>query len=258
MRRFYSRRENFTENKVTLDEGETRHLRDVLRLKTGDIVNVFDGVGDEFECRVKEIKKRSADLAILKNVEPTAPESHLDLTICAAILKGDKADFSVQKLVELGVNRFVPMLTARTEVKPKDAAKRVERWRKIAFESAKQCGRARLMRVDDIATFEEKMQNPARPGPPPEHLRAGRQSKGGPEPQLILFSERNGEPFNIKAPQQTLTAFLGPEGGWDDAELDLTKQLRIPIYTLTGRIMKADTAAIAISAILQHRFGDLN
>ena len=258
MRRFFSPRQNFDDGTVTLDESETRHLRDVLRLKIGEFVNVFDGEGREFECRVDAIQKRSTELAIVKEVEPTAPESNLDLTVCAAILKGDKTDFAIQKLVELGVNRFVPMLTARCDVKPKDAAKRVTRWRKIAFEAAKQCGRAKLMQIDDVASFDESMQKPARPGPPPEHLRAGWQSNGETERRLILFSERDGARFNFQMPPIELTAFFGPEGGWDDAELKTAKDLDVPIFTLHGRIMKADTAAIAISAILQHRFGDLN
>jgi 16S rRNA (uracil1498-N3)-methyltransferase len=251
MRRFFSPPENFTENIITLDEGETRHLRDVLRLNVGDIVNVFDGGGREFECRVEEIQKRSTALSILKEIKPTAPESNLDLTICAAILKGDKTDFAVQKLVELGVSRFVPMLTVRSDVKPKDAAKRVERWRRIAFEAAKQCGRAKLMTVDEVVSFEEKMQKPAVQKP-------ARSKDENSDRLLILFSERDGKAFNISSTPTSLTAFLGPEGGWDDAELELARDLEIPIFTLHGRIMKADTAAIAISALLQNRFGDLN
>jgi 16S rRNA (uracil1498-N3)-methyltransferase len=237
-RRFYAPPENFSTGHVSLDEGETRHLRDVLRLKIGDAVNVFDGAGNEFECRVDSIAKRSASLSVNSKVEATAPESKLDLTICAAILKGDKTDFAVQKLVELGVNRFVPMLTGRCDVKIKDATKRVDRWRKIAFEAAKQCGRVKLMTIGDVEDLETAIRSKA-------------QGK-------ILFSERDGETFNIKSAPASLTAFLGPEGGWDDAELNLAKELNIPIFTLHGRIMKADTAAIAISAVLQHRFGDLN
>jgi 16S rRNA (uracil1498-N3)-methyltransferase len=254
MRRFFSPPEKFSDSSVTLDESETRHLRDVLRLKPGDSVNVFDGEGREFECRVDAIQKRSTDLSILKGVDPTAPESILNLTVCAAILKGDKTDFAIQKLVELGVNHFVPMLTVRCDVKPKDAAKRVTRWRKIAFEAAKQCGRAKLMLIDEVAKFEDALQKPEMQKPASSergHITSMSEAK-------ILFSERDGESFKIETPPTSITAFLGPEGGWDDSELDLAKQLNVPVFTLHGRIMKADTAAIAISAILQHRFGDLN
>ena len=238
MRRFYAPADNFQDNIVMLDEGETRHLRDVLRLRVGDLVNVFDGIGNEFECRVERIEKRSASLSVISKTDPPAAESNLDLTICASILKGDKTDFAVQKLVELGVNRFIPMLSARCDVKPKDAAKRVERWRKIAFEAAKQCGRAKLMSVEEVGNFEQLISNQ--------------------EGKAILFSERDGEPFAISGKPKSLAAFLGPEGGWDDSEIDLARENKLEIITLSGRIMKADTAAIAISAILQHHFGDLN
>ena len=262
MRRFFSPPENFTKTNVALDESETRHLRDVLRLKSGEAVTVFDGDGREFECRIDEIQKRSTNLSILKEIPPTAPESDLDLTVCAAILKGDKTDLAVQKLVELGVNTFTPMLTARCDVKPRDAARRVTRWRKIAFEAAKQCGRAKLMSIGEVVEFKEALQKQASSerGQPARMSEAKMQkparSKGG--QSGILFSERDGETLNIETPSASLTAFLGPEGGWDDSELDLAKELHVPILTLKGRIMKADTAAVAISAILQHRFGDLN
>jgi 16S rRNA (uracil1498-N3)-methyltransferase len=238
MRRFYAPPDKFGQNSFTLEESETRHLRDVLRLKIGDNVNVFDGEGREFECRIEDVQKRSTDLSILREVPPTALESSLDLSICATILKGDRTDFAVQKLVELGVTKFIPMLTVRCDVKPKDVARRVERWRKIAFEAAKQCGRAKLMTIGEVVGFETAIRSDA----------AGK----------ILFSERDGDIFKADQQPSSLTAFLGPEGGWDDSELELGRKLEIPIFTLHGRIMKADTAAVAISAILQHRFGDLN
>jgi len=242
MRRFFAPSENINDGQVTLDESETRHLRDVLRLRAGETVNVFDGVGNEYESRIDQIGKRETTLSIVQRIQPPAAESDLDLTICASILKGDKTDFAVPKLVELGVNRFVPMLSARCDVKPKDAAKRVERWRKIAFEASKQCGRARLMSIEEITDFKTCLSREAE--------KADR--------DLILFSERDGTPFYITKTPASVTAFLGPEGGWDDVEIEAAANVGSDVITLQGRIMKADTAAIAISAILQHRFGDLS
>ena len=239
IRRFYAPPQSFHEGVVSLDEGETRHLRDVLRLRKGDPANVFDGDGREFECAVEQIQKRTSVLRILTPVEPAAPESKLDLTLCAAVLKGDKTDIAIQKAVELGVNRFMPMITARCDVKPRAAAGRIERWRKIVLEASKQCGRARLMRVGEVSTFEDLI----------------RHRTGG---ELMLFSERDGGALQISTKPNGITAFLGPEGGWDDSEIALARGYGADVITLHGRIMKADTAAIAISAILQHNFGDLN
>lgn len=244
MRRFYSPPNNFADGRVMLDEGETRHLRDVLRLQVGDTVNVFDGAGNEFESKIEKIEKRSSSLSVLRKTEPPAPESNLDLTLCAAILKSDKTDVAVQKAVELGVNRFVPMLTARCDVKPKDAVKRVERWHKIALEASKQCGRARLMEIGEVSIFENVIRKST------TNLKTNQ--------TIFFFSERDGGKFEPVTKLKSITAFLGPEGGWDDSEIDLARELRAEVITLKGRIMKADTAAIAISAILQHHFGDLN
>ncbi len=244
MRRFYSPPDSFAHGCVTLDENETRHLRDVLRLQPGDTVNVFDGIGREFECRIEKIEKRASLVSVIRKTEPPAAESHLDLTLCAAILKSDKTDIAVQKAVELGVNLFIPMLTARCDVKPKGAAKRVERWRKITLEASKQCGRARLMEIGDVSPFDNLIRKTA--------------GKLKPDKKIFFFSERDGEKFNVAIKAKSITTFLGPEGGWDDSEINLARELGAQVITLKGRIMKADTAAIAISAILQHHFGDLN
>ena len=239
MRRFYAPPKSFDGSFVSLDEGETRHLRDVLRLRSADSAYVFDGEGREFECVVEQIEKRTSALRIIGPVEPAAPESKLDLTLCASVLKSDKTDVAIQKAVELGVNRFIPMITARCDVNPKSAANRVERWRKIVLEASKQCGRARLMQLDEVSTLEDQ-------------IRVGDRGK------LMFFSERDGGNLQLTEKPTAITAFLGPEGGWDDSEIALARETGADVITLHGRIMKADTAAIAISAILQHKFGDLN
>ena len=94
----------FETQTVTLAADEARHLRDVLRLKSGDEVYVFDGVGREFRCTVVNTKRDSAELQIDSEVEPAKPESQLQLNLCVALLKGEKFDLVVQKATELGVS----------------------------------------------------------------------------------------------------------------------------------------------------------
>lgn len=235
MRRFYAAPDQFNEGIVTLDGEEVRHLRDVLRLRTGDEVRVFDGAGREFACRIESIRKRDAELAVINEVEPASPESALDLTLAAALLKGEKFELVVQKAVELGVNTLIPLQTVRCDVKPGNAEKRLERWRKIALEAAKQSGRARLMKIGEIAELKSVL-----------------------DPGCVLFSERDGKSFSEVGEGKKITAIVGPEGGWDDSELKAAESSGCKIVTLGGRIMRAETAAISITAILQHRFGDIN
>jgi 16S rRNA (uracil1498-N3)-methyltransferase len=241
IRRFYSPPSAFSTSTITLDEDETRHLRDVLRLKVGDTAHVFDGEGKEFACTVEAIEKRKSTLTIKSEVTPSSPESPLDLTIASVLLKGDKLDVVVQKAVELGVNRFIPMTSARCDVKVGDAAKRADRWRRIAMEATKQCGRAKLMHVADVTEYSKLLDE-----------------TNDANLTRIHFSERDGESFDAVSGATRILAFIGPEGGWDDAELEKAAAAGIRSITFGGRIMKADTAAITVASILQHRFGDVN
>ena len=239
MRRFYSPKENFSNDVVIFDLDETRHLRDVLRLHVGDKVQVFDGEGNEYLCRIQSIEKKETILDVLGPITPEAPESGLDLTLAVAITKGEKFDLVVQKAVELGLSRLVPIFTKRCDVKPGGSEKRLERWRKIALEACKQSGRAKLMSVDhpiDFSKFLGQLET---------------------KDIAILFSEREGGSFEDLTSNDKITAFIGPEGGWDDEELEIARQHGLQIVTLGGRILRAETAAIVCAALLQHRFGDL-
>lgn len=214
---------------------ETRHLRDVLRLRVGDVVRVFDGEGDEFEAKIGSITKGNASLKVIRKLEPMSQESPLELTLAVAILKSDKFDLVVQKAVELGVSRLIPLETIRSDVRPRDPASKAERWRRIALEATKQCGRAKLMQIDQPIGFADLP----------------------PDSQAFLFTERGGMPFPGSIDSKRITAIVGPEGGWDDSELKLAAKKGFLLITLGGRVLRAETAAIAITAILQHRFGDL-
>jgi 16S rRNA (uracil1498-N3)-methyltransferase len=242
MRRFYVPDKIRPGETVLLGPEETRHLRNVLRLREGDLVNIFDGEGGEFLAEVREISKNSIAVLVGQRIAPSAPESALVLTLAVAILKGEKFELVVQKAVELGVKRLVPLVTARGDVKPKDAAGRAERWRRIGLEAAKQCGRAALMKIDEPLSFAD-------------YLGILKEGVGG---EMFFFSERGGESFPDLSGVEKMTAFIGPEGGWDESEIELAREAGFRVVTLGGRTLRAETAAIAIAAIIQHRFGDLS
>jgi 16S rRNA (uracil1498-N3)-methyltransferase len=240
MHRFFSAPDNIHDSTVILDRDETRHLRDVLRLTSGETVNVFDGAGREFECKILNIRKNETELSIAREISPPASESSLDLTLAAAMLKGEKFDLVVQKAVELGVAKLTPLRTARCDVLSKDSAKRVDRWRKIALEASKQSGRATLMQIDEPVEFETVLTSFEQPE------------------NVLFFSERAGGKVPKDYSSKKITAIVGPEGGWDDSEIYKARSKGIPIITFGGRILRAETAAIAVTAILQHRLGDVN
>lgn len=245
-RRFYAPPEAFNSHSrtVRLEADEARHLREVLRLQPGDEVDVFDGTGKEFRCAIESSRRDTALLNVLEEIEPASPESPFQITLAVALLKSDKFDLVVQKATELGVVRVVPVMTRLADIKLKDesdANKRVTRWRRIALEAAKQSGRAFVPEITVPVAFAELISAPKS------------------NDRKVLFSERQGESFDsMEHKHGPMTALVGSEGGWTKDELDAAETAGWKLITLGGRTLRAETAAIAVATLLQHRFGDLN
>ncbi|HVF56535.1 MAG TPA: 16S rRNA (uracil(1498)-N(3))-methyltransferase [Pyrinomonadaceae bacterium] len=251
-RRFYAPPQSFARDgaRVALSVEESRHLRDVLRLRAGEEVFVFDGDGREFSCVVEDVGGRGAlTLAVGARVEALRPESPLSLTLAVALLKGEKFDLVVQKATELGASLIAPVITRRADVRLRDAgdaARRAERWQRLALEAAKQSGRARVPSVATPISFASLVTNEHSP---PDEMR-------------LMFSERGGHGLKEISVEHTsaarsVTALVGPEGGWDDEEIAHARTSGWTVVTLGGRTLRAETAAITVAALLQHIYGDL-
>ena len=241
-RRFYAQPSAFADQTVTLGTDEARHLRDVLRLQSGDEVYVFDGAGREFRCRVANVGRNEVELGIDAEVEPAKSESQLQLKLCVALLKGEKFDLAVQKATELGVSEIVPLITRHADIHLRDstdAAKRVSRWQRIALEAAKQSGRAFVPEISTPVAFDSALDV---------------------DGLGVMFSERLGDSLEslkkLSAPS-AVTALIGSEGGWSDEEIESARARDFHVITLGGRVLRAETAAIVVTALLQHIFGDL-
>ncbi|HEY0404264.1 MAG TPA: 16S rRNA (uracil(1498)-N(3))-methyltransferase [Pyrinomonadaceae bacterium] len=249
-RRFFAPPEAFApeSGSVTLALDEARHLRDVLRLERGAEVYVFDGLGREHRCEVQEFARGLVKLYVLEEVEAARAESPLDLRLAVALLKGEKFDLVVQKATELGVTRVVPVVTKQADVRlrdEQDGARRVARWQRIALEAAKQSGRARVPLIAAPLGFLSIVEAQAQD-----------------EEQRVMFSEREGRSLAkmIEASPalvKTATVLVGPEGGWTDEEIRHAQAAAWSIITLGGRTLRAETAAITATALLQHLWGDL-
>lgn len=238
-------------NQVRLSEDESRHMRDVLRLRAGDEAFIFDGEGREFACIVSDAggRKLDATLEVRGQAEPPCAESPLALTLAVALLKGEKFDLVVQKATELGASHIAPITSRRADVRLRDdadSARRVERWRRVALEAAKQSGRARVPKVASPVALESFITVAAQTA----ELR-------------MFFAERAGDGLDSLALEaetrpSAVTAIVGPEGGWGDEEIALAREHGWKIITLGGRTLRAETAAIVVCALLQNIFGDLN
>ncbi len=250
-RRFFAPPEAFADTDgraVLLAEDEARHLRDVLRLERGAEAFVFDGEGREYRCAVEESGRVRVMLKVLEQVEAARRESPLNLELAVALLKGEKFDLVVQKATELGASKVLPVVTKQADVRlrdERDAARRVSRWQRIALEAAKQSGRALVPTIAAPLLFASLVEAFAE------------------APKLrLMFSEREGRGLSETIGKAStgisaVTAMVGPEGGWTDEEIEQARAGGWNIVTLGGRILRAETAAISVAALLQHLFGDL-
>ena len=215
---------------VVLPQEEAHHLIHVLRLSEGDTVALFDGNGRAANATVAHITGDAVEL-VVGDALP-ANESALDMTLAVAVPKGDTMSLTVQKLTELGVTTIQPLVSDNGEM-PRDAiVKRIERWQRIALEAAKQCGRSRLPSIEPPRTFEEIAHHGA----------------------LLLTP---GAPPLSESPPASTIVFVGPEGGWSEAELHVASDRNLSVFGLGPRTMRTETATIAAATLMQWLGGDL-
>ena len=248
--RFFASPEVIDNGTIRLAAEESHHLARVLRLREGEMVSAFDGLGTEWECEIAAIHKSECRLSILKKLE-TVVESPLRLTLAQALVKGEKFDLVVQKATELGVSRILPVITEHCEIRKNEERneQRLQRWQRISLGAIKQSGRRRLVEIAQPVKFQQFCRN----------------LQG--EPALI-FSEKTGSEKTgsekvarglppLAAQDSGLTVVIGPEGGWSDAELDLAiSSGLIPVH-LGPRILRTETAAITAVTLAQYHYGDL-
>jgi 16S rRNA (uracil1498-N3)-methyltransferase len=241
--RFYATPSQFDRSTITLDSDESHHLSRVLRLGEGARVFVFDGLGNEWECEISRVSRGAVELNLIRRLDDVV-ESPLNLTLAQALIKGDKFDWVVQKATELGVTRIVPLITDHSDLRSAadSAGRRLERWRRIAHESVKQCGRRRPVEITDRINFEDFCQT-----------EAGKNN--------LIFSERGGLSLRDVVAKRgsisQLNLFVAPEGGWSDSEIELSGRSGfIPVH-LGSRILRTETAAMAAVILSQHLFGDM-
>jgi len=242
MRRLFIAPDRIGGEEIFLQAREIRYLIRVLRLEPGDQVIVFSGEGREFVTELICDEPRGFSLVIRETFEPQR-ESPLRLTLAQGLLKGEKMKFVIQKTTELGVASIIPLVTSRAIPMVEQAREtlRLQRWEKVAQEAAKQSGRVTVPRVHPFMQFEELLDSKEGTG-------------------LILWED---EPFPLGRALSTLgspemlTVAIGPEGGFSEQEMTAAQKSGFVSAGLGARVLRAETAAVAVVSILQHTFGDL-
>jgi 16S rRNA (uracil1498-N3)-methyltransferase len=195
----------------------------VFRLKTSDRVIVFDGSGSEFECYFSLLSKKEAILNIVEKREiKNVPK--IDLTIFQSIIKKDNFELIIQKCTEIGVTAFRPIISERSEKKDLNT----ERLQKIAKEASEQSGKGKLPEIFEPARLENVIEN---------------------FDGKLFVLDFDGERLDSVL-DSTMGILIGPEGGWTDSERELFKQNGIKPISLGVPILRAETAAIAVSALI--------
>jgi 16S rRNA (uracil1498-N3)-methyltransferase len=237
-RRIHVPRRRLDGGRARLEPGEWHYLRHVLRLPPGAPLEVFDGEGGLYDASLP-----GADVDLELGPRREVPPPRAAVWLAFAPPRGDRADLVVEKAVELGVGRLLPFLAARSVVRLDlgRGAARAERWRRIAAAAARQCGRGDVPAVDEPAPL------------------AGALAAAPAGFRKVLLYEGGGEPLaaalDPEAPGHL--AIVGPEGGFAPEEVAACAAAGARLATLGPRVLRAETAALAAVALLQHRLGDL-
>jgi 16S rRNA (uracil1498-N3)-methyltransferase len=221
---------------VELDDSQSHHARSVLRLTAGDSVELFDPTGQSAAGVIVRIEPRV--VVRIEQLNPQATTS--SIIIASAVPKGDRADWLVEKLSEIGVARFIPLRTARSVVHP-DGSGKFERWRRIAEESAKQSRRPGVMEICPLTHLTDLL---TQIDPSTAFLLSTDPTAQSLASQLAT---RNSQLTSTRNSQLLL---IGPEGGWTDDEETSMRSLGLTPATLGPTILRIETAAIVAAGIV--------
>jgi 16S rRNA (uracil1498-N3)-methyltransferase len=244
MHRFYLPPASTRGDSLRLDGREAHHALHVLRLQRGDLVTVLDGVGNEFLCAVETSSRHAVTLSVsLKNFTPPLPCS---ITLLQAVPRGKIIESIIQKAVELGARRIVPLLTERvvTQLDKEDAAVKREKWQQVAIEAIKQCGAAWLPQIEAPMTTERYL---ARKEKFDLSLVGSLQKeRRHPRECLQAFQAKHG-----RLPQ-SIGVWIGPEGDFTPEELDAIQATGALPVSLGRLVLRVETAAIYCLSILNY------
>jgi 16S rRNA (uracil1498-N3)-methyltransferase len=221
---------------VQLAGSEAHHLLHVMRAKIGAEVTLFDGTGCEYSARLVRTTRQQADLEVLSRTQIDR-ELKRELVLGVALPKGDRQSWLVEKAVELGVRRLVPLSTVRRVVTFSSGT--LKKLRRAVIESSKQCGRNRLMEIVEPQPLEDYLRHV-----PPEAIGWF----AHPQPAVRSDDETRSPMFGL-SPRTSLHVAVGPEGGFVAEEFQLAARAGWVPVCLGRRILRVETAAIALASI---------
>lgn len=209
---------------IILEGPEAHHLSTVSRNRPGEVVYLFNGDGRQYQARIAEVSRRTATLEV-EAVETPNRELGFPLLVAAPVPRGDRAQFLLEKLTELGATDFFPLETARSVVHPREA--KLDKLGRYVIEASKQCGRNILLRVHPMVSWQA----------------FGARSS---LPSCKLLAHPNNPPWEGSPDAQGMALAVGPEGGFTDEEVELGCAAGWQVTGLGPRILRVETAALAL------------
>ena len=226
---------------AVIDGADARHIGGALRMTVGAALTLCDGAGTDYTCTITAVEKDTVTAAV-DAAAPSSSEPTLAVTLYMGMPKGDKLELIVQKAVELGVTAIIPVITARSIVRVvgKDAEKKRVRLQRIAAEAAGQSGRGIIPTVEAPLSWKTALARLAKEN-------------------TLLCYEGGGAPIGtlISPADTTVSLVVGPEGGFDPAEVEAVTAVGGKIATLGPRILRCETAPLAALAVIMEKSGNM-
>ncbi|MDC0542093.1 16S rRNA (uracil(1498)-N(3))-methyltransferase [Methylophilaceae bacterium] len=241
MHRFYHSNSLDLNQIISLDEFASHHALRVMRVKVDDFLILFNGDGFEYRGRVSDINKKTINVEILSK-EKNNNESTININLFQSISSNEKMDMVIQKATELGVSSIQPIFTSRSTIKLslERAKKRLIHWRQVSISACEQSGRSKIPTIKSPIGFDQVSE-----GITTNSL------------NLLLHPDNLEESSNLPNEYSgDINIFIGPEGGFNQDEVLLLKKQNCTNIQLGKRILRTETAPLAIIAILQYKYGD--
>ena len=246
MAKFFVSPQNISEDKIIIDDENVNHIKNVLRLQIGDEITINDRQGHDYKCIISEIEHCKI-IASIDCVADSLAEPGIEAVLFQSLIKGEKMEWVIQKAVEIGVTKIVPICTTRCVVKlenPKKMASKIERWNKIAESAAKQSGRGVVPEVTLPMNFKESLVYAKEQGlctiiPYEKEYEIGIRK--------VLQNNRS-DSFGL---------FIGPEGGFTEEEVKEAIGQGVHSVSLGNRILRSETASLVTLANIMYEMGEM-
>jgi 16S rRNA (uracil1498-N3)-methyltransferase len=247
LRRFFVEKIIPTGGFLSITGKEARHIRNVLRMKKGEMLILMDREGQSFEATIGEVQYKEVKVTITKTL-PSLPSSPVKISLAQALIKSHPMEYLIQKVTELGIHSIHPFYSERTIIQLKSAhlKNKMDRWMEIMKSACKQCGRVTLPDLNTPLMFEEMIKD----APDTKTLK------------ILLWEDE--DKVDLKRLLTSMSSaphvfvIVGPEGGFTLNEINLAKDAGFHIVSLGNRILRAETAAVSLLSIIQYEWGDLN